>query len=114
MALAVTYSTVDDNVIGAKRSRAVSIVPDSSYPLGGEAFLPASVGFVAIDRIIFEGPAVDPDTADNAVVAYYDKAAGTIEFFWSNDDGGADGPLVECAAGTNLSAYTLKALVIGY
>ncbi len=113
MALALTYSTVDDNVIGAKRARTVSIVPDSSYAIGGESFLPADVGYVVIDRVIFLGPAVDPDTVDNAVIPHYDKANGKIQFFWDNESG-SNSSLVEVDDTTSLAAYTAVCLVIGY
>lgn len=115
MALTVTFDlqTEPDNIVGSKRNRHATIVPDSNYPVGGEAISASSFGLVVLDRIIFDGPFVDPDTRDNAVIPFYDKTNGLLLFFWSNSDA-ADGPLQEVADTTDLSAYTGRVIAVGY
>ena len=114
MALTVTHNAASAPTVVANKVHVnVSIVPDSSYPLGGEAITAAQCGLSYIERIIFEGPAVDPDTADNAGVPYFDPATTAVLFFWSNSDA-ADGPLIECPAATDLSAFTARAIVVGW
>ena len=115
MALSVSFSVLNDEVVGTKRHRHVTIVPDDSYPLGGEVLSAASCGFSYIERVIFHGPFVDPDTVDNAVVPHAARVSGAINvlLFWSNSDA-ADGPLVEVPDTTDLSAFSGTAVVVGW
>jgi hypothetical protein len=79
---------------------------DSSYPTGGEAITAANVGMNrAIDRIHFN--------AASGYVFEYDKTNQKVLAYYADNDGGADGALIQVANTTNLSAITASYIAVG-
>lgn len=110
--MALTLGTPDKKVPGAEFVSIVDITFDSSYPAGGEVLTAADLGLNTIVTVL-PSVAVDPDTVDNALVVAFDHTNSKILLFWGNNDGGADGPLVEVADTTNVAAYTARLIVYG-
>lgn len=83
-----------------------SVAFDSSYPTGGEA-MDISAMFNSLKIVLFESKA--------GYVFEYDYANKKVKAMMGNNDGTADGPLVEVADKTDLSALTaVKFLAVGY
>lgn len=110
--MSLTIGTADKKVPGAEYVSIVDVTFDSSYPAGGEAVTAADFGLNTI-RTVLPAVAVDPDTADNALVVAFDHTNSKILLFWANNDGGADGPLIEVADTTDVAAYTARLVVYG-
>ena len=95
MALTITINKRDKTI--AQKVVQAKIDFDSSYPTGGEAFLPASVGLSKINFILFEGGTgyiAEYDEANNKILTYTTAATQT-------------------ANGVDLSAISFNALVFG-
>lgn len=83
-----------------------SIAFDSSYPTGGEA-MDISDMFTDLKAVFFE--------SKRGYVFEYDYDNKKVKAMMGNNDGAADGPLVEVADKTDLSALTaVKFLAVGY
>lgn len=100
---------LDADVWGRSRVRVVDVTFDSSYDTGGESFTPSNVGLHEIDAVIVTGDTggyvIEYDRANQKLVAYQQTDPAAI--------GGADIPLTEVAAATDLSAVTVTAIAIG-
>ena len=102
--MAVSVSTVHTNYEGARKVATVDITFDASYPTGGEALTPATLGFVTLTR-------VDIDPGDGYVFEY-DYANEKVIAYWV--DTSTDGaPLAEVAGSEDLSGSTARATVVG-
>lgn len=106
--MALTVGTADRKVPGAEFVSIVDITFDDNYPAGGEAVTAATFGLNTI-RTVLPSVAVDPDTVDNAVFVVFDATNSKLLAFTADADGG----LVECAAATDLAAYTASVVVFG-
>jgi hypothetical protein len=83
-----------------------SIAFDDSYPTGGES-MDISDMFNSLNIVLFESKA--------GYVFEYDYGNKKVKVMMGNNDGAADGPMVEVANETNLSALTaVKFLAVGY
>ena len=78
---------------------------DSSYPTGGEAITAAQFGLAAIDDVIV--------TNGGGYVVSYIPSTGKLLVRYADYDAVADGALVEVPNATNLSALTVRVIVIG-
>jgi hypothetical protein len=86
----------------------ISFAGDTSYPTGGSAFLePFRTAKDATPTIIALVP-----IECGGYLPQYDASTGKLKVYRGDNDGGADGPLVEVANATNLSGVTFKVLVI--
>lgn len=101
--MALTQTEIARTVFGNKRVVLTDVTFDASYPTGGESFLPADVGLVAIDAVIAASHAIDSTPVIRAV--QYDPAAGTLLAFLED--------FTEVTAATDLSAFTVTLQVIG-
>lgn len=90
--------------VGTYYEKIVDITFDTSYPTGGEALVPADVGFDSILQV-----SVDPTAG---FVFTYDYVAETLQAFWVDTtvDGAA---MAEVPDTHNLSAVTARAVVRG-
>lgn len=97
MAVSVTRSRVA--VPGASKVVHGTIAFDSSYPTGGEALSKSTIGLGdRLDSIVFE-PA-------GGYVPVYDYTNEKVKMFMGDNNNAADGPLIEVADTTDLSALT--------
>lgn len=81
---------------------------DSSYPTGGESFVPADVGLAEFDIVL-----VSPDSnAAGGHVVQYDYTAKKFKVF-VEEAVAAGGPLLEIANATDLSTLVIRVLAIG-
>ena len=102
--MAVSVSTVHTNYEGARKVATVDITFDASYPTGGEALTPATLGFVTLTR-------VDIDPGDGYVFEY-DYANEKVLAYWV--DTSTDGaPLAQVGNTTDLSSVVARAAVTG-
>ena len=108
MALAATF---DVGTVGAARTAPVfanskkplkivtgTIAFDNSYPTGGEATTAISAKFATLQGVIFE--------SKSGYVFEYDYTNNKVKAMWGDNNNAADGPLVEVANTTDLSAVT--------
>jgi hypothetical protein len=104
--MVLAFSTVARMQGGAgnKNALIVDITFDSSYPTGGEPLVPADLGFDIIDYI---------DVPVDIGYTFMYNYSTALEAWWQDADAGSDTAFVEVANTTNLSAVTVRALVIG-
>ena len=106
MALTITSVTGRKESMGSKRFEIVELAFDSSYPTGGEALTPATLGFQTIDFVLVEpagGYTFEYDHTNQKVIARV-----------GDNDAGADGPGAQVASEANLATVTaVRCLVIG-
>jgi len=110
MAIGAITTTEQTPTNGPQRMDAISFAGDGAYPTGGTAAfqttLRAALGVGNVDVV-----AVIPIDCGGYVPAW-DNATGKLKVYHGNNDGGADGPLVEVPNATDLSAVTFKVLVV--
>lgn len=82
----------------------VTIDFDASYPTGGEALTASDVGLDRIDAVFVESGEYNFE---------YDPTNEKILAYWGDNNNASDGPLVEVADTTDLSAVSVNALVLG-
>lgn len=108
----MAVQTIDQNIarglalLGNLRARIVKWTGPSTYTTGGDAF--SANGIATIEALIPAGMARNATTG--AIGLAYDHATGKIQAFWDN---GAAAPSVEVTNATDLSAYTVRLLVLG-
>lgn len=81
MALTVTRSGDWSHIAGNRRISTVTVAFDSSYPNGGESFVPADVGMRVFDRVDIEprfGFNFDFDYTNNKILVYHGQSTGVI------------------------------------
>lgn len=103
--MALTVTTADENVAGARKTKVVNVTFDSSYPTGGEGFTPASVGFVSftfVDIAPSDGYVYEFDYTNNKIIAYWVD---------TTTDGA---PMAQVADTTDLSGAVTKARLEGF
>jgi len=98
----MTY-TVDTGYpvrVGKRKFSTGTIAFDASYPTDGEAVTAANLGFgTTIDSLQVIGGTL-------GYVADFDKTASKIRVYYADNNGGADGPLIEFPNATSLAAIT--------
>lgn len=101
--MALTFTTVSSNVVGAQRLNVINVTFDASYPTGGEVITPANMGMRArIDTVI---GGASPYGAGAYVIQY--DASGPYLKAISVADG------AEAGDTTDLSAMTVNVIAIG-
>lgn len=109
--MAVSVTDVKRGVLGDLKYLIADVTFDSSYPAGGEALTPATLGFTTI-YFFSSNTIIDPDTADNAVVPGYDYTNSKFLAFWDNESG-SNSAFLEVDDTTTLAAYSARIFVIG-
>jgi hypothetical protein len=95
----LVYTVSKTHVVGDEREVRGTVAFDASYPTGGEAFSKSAIGLPAtIADIRF-----DPSAG---YVPVYDYANDKVLVYWGDNNNASDGPLVEVASTTDLSALT--------
>lgn len=108
--MSLTITIKSRNLSGHRREVVADFVFDDSYPntggTVGEPLTPATLGLEQIETCqVVESP--------DGYVFSYDRANAVLHAFYSNDDGGADGPLIEVANGANLSSVNGRLVARG-
>lgn len=85
--------------------KVVQVTFDSSYAAGGESLTATDVGFASIVAV-FAGSA-------SGYVFSYDTANQKLLAYRGDWDNAADAPLAEVANAVDLSAVTVRALIVG-
>lgn len=106
--MALTYSADRQEVVGSQRVIRGTITFDASYPTGGESFTPASVGLTQLNRLnVFPSgpyvPAWNRSTSAPLVLVYM-----------GDNNNASDGPLIQVADTTDLSAVVVPFEAVGY
>lgn len=86
----------------------ISFALDSSYPTGGETGLKAKVDAALKQDVTILG-FVAQDCGGYLPV--WDPTNSKLKVYYVNNDGGADGPMIEVPDTTDLSAVTVKGLL---
>ena len=110
MALTLTRLKDGDNVEGEFFSRIYDVTFDSSYPTGGEAIAPASVGLkviygvrlLGVKNTTGAGYKVDWDYDDKKLIVSY-----------GDNDAGADGVFAQVADTTNIATLIVRLQFFG-
>lgn len=87
----------------------ISFALDSSYPTGGETGLQAKVK-AALGRDVTILGFICQDCAGYFVT--WDPTDSKVKVYYINNDGGSDGPMIEVPNATDLSAVTVKGILI--
>lgn len=103
-----------DNLMGQKASAPtmmdlVHFTGDSAYPTGGTASFKSKIRDLANDN---RQPLAVIGQDCGGYVPVYDHANDKLKVYYANNDGGADGPLIEVPNATDLSGVTFNVLVI--
>lgn len=106
--MALTIAIDAHDLVGTHRQKRGTITFDSSYPTGGEAVTPANFGLTAITDIQLEG--------DDGYVLRWDRSttAPKLLAYMGDNNNASDGPLIEVANTTDLSAVVTRFTVTGY
>lgn len=88
----------------------ISFAGDGAYTTGGSAFKTA---FQAKTKSAREPIGIMLGDC-GGYIPVYDPATGLLKVYFANNDGGADGPLIEVAAATDLSAVTFNLVVVSH
>lgn len=114
MALSVsnTSSRLQALSLGNAKAAVVNVTFDASYATGGESLVPSDVGLAEFYAVI---PLPDANAEPGRVVQYDYTAEALVVFEQTDpaDVGGANVPLVEVAATTDLSSLVVRVLAIG-
>lgn len=86
----------------------VQFAGDNAYPTGGTAFSVALAAAIGAGRNVL---AVLPVDCAGYVPAY-DAATGKLKFYYGDNNNAGDGPAIEVPNATDLSAVTMKVLVV--
>lgn len=110
--MALTVTTVDfqsEDVWGRHRVRTVDVTFDASYPTGGETLTPASCALAEIVGVTVIG---NP----GGYTVNYDQVTGNLEVRGQEPTSATAGVIEasEETAATDLSALTVRLLVIGH
>lgn len=115
--MALTFAKLSPNpdfIAGNKRFKFRKITFDSAYPDGGEAIAASDFGLQKIDAVICMGVLTKTDE-ELAFGISYDYDGGKLVAFEGDNNNAADAPFVEAGVATSdLSAYTVHVLVIGW
>lgn len=114
MAVTLDLSPADaargNDIWGRRRIHLFEVAFDALYPTGGEVLGLAAAGVRdAANATVFVAQ-VGPVNAGYAFV--YDAANDKLVAFWSDNNAAADSALIEVADTTDLSAVTVRLLVI--
>lgn len=92
---------------GTKRVVRGTITFDSSYPTGGEAVTVASLGLVKLEDLTLSG--------DDGYVLRWNRSASSplILAYMGDNNNASDGPLIEVANTTDLSAVVTRFTAVG-
>jgi hypothetical protein len=109
--MALTLSPVTRTNFGDKRVRIYDVTFDSSYPTGGESLTPADVGLKAIYTV--EGS--QARNADGSLThsIIYDHANKKLLAHQFDGSALSTQAFEEVAAGTNLSAFSTRLMIVG-
>lgn len=103
--MAATVTLLQRVKLGNARMNICTVTFDDSYATGGEAATPEQMGLTVINAVIA--------LPSGGYICEYDEENEKLLVYYANNDGSADGPLVEVADKTNLSEVTVKVLAIG-
>jgi hypothetical protein len=82
---------------------------DNSYPTGGETWDVSAYGTTVLGAWVIASTLDDGGYVNRYVCAAAGAAAtGILQSYWGNNDGGADGPLIQTANTTDVSAQTAE------
>lgn len=111
--MAVAFTKSHQSVYGDNQVVYGTLAFDDAYPAGGEAVTAATFGLNGL-KFVQVGPAVDPDTVDNAFVTSFDAVNSKVQLFTHGTDAVADAPLKELAAAEDAEAYTASVVAHGW
>lgn len=105
--MAITYSVDTPELVGRQRLVRGTITFDSSYPTGGEAVAVASLGLTALTRLdVF--PGLGSSTTGYVPVWDGSTSSPKVLALMGDNNNASDGPLIEVANTTNLSAFSFR------
>jgi hypothetical protein len=103
--MAATVTLLQRIKLGNARMNVCTVTFDSSYATGGEAVTPEQMGLTVVDMVIA--------TNSGGYAFEYDYANEKLKVFVGNNDGAADGPLVEAAAESDFDEVVARLIAIG-
>ena len=103
--MALTVSVLDDNVVGARRRKVLSVTFDDSYPTGGESLTPADAGLVSFTH-------VSAEPADGYVFEFDHTNEKVIAYWVDTTTDGA--PMAQVANTTDLATVVSRVVVEGF
>lgn len=104
--MALTVSAVRRTVYGNRRIVIANITFDSSYATGGESLTASDLGLTTIDH-------VSPGVSTGGYVTVYDHTNSKLLALYGDNNNAADGPLIDVASTTDLSAVVVRVQVTG-
>lgn len=110
MAVSLSVPAATDDVWGRLRVRIGAVTFDASYPTGGEALAAGDFGLAEFVSVV---PLPRPTGAASKRVVQWDPAAEKLVALQGDNDGVADGALVEVPNATDLSTLVVDVIVLG-
>lgn len=96
--MGATVTVTRSEVVGRQRVREFDYTGDSSYPRGGEAFLPGAVALSTIDSVSRKVPGV-------GIVPAYDPVGGKLKFLAKQSPVGVTRAFLHAGAPTGVVVY---------
>lgn len=106
--MAATVTTVfAGSLLGAAQRISVETVTgDASYATGGYAITPNQFGFVRTSAVV-------PVGSNTGYVPSWDQTNSKLKVFFGDNNNASDGPLIEVASATDLSAVSFTVIAFG-
>lgn len=111
--MGLTYSVDQPEVYGRHRRVRGTLTFDSSYPTGGEAFAPTSVGLVQLTELVVR-PGIGASTVGYVPTWDRSVSAPKVLVMMGDNNNASDGPLIQVADTTDLSALVIPFEAVGY
>lgn len=106
MALGTMTKTKSISALGPAFIDEVTLVGDGAYATGGTTGLLAKLRALTLD--LRQAYVIISQDHGGGYSLYYDWENDKLKCFYANNDGGADGPLIEVANAADLSGVTFR------
>lgn len=111
--MALTYSVQTPQLVGTKRVVRGTITFDSSYATGGETFATTAIGLGQLTGLTVEA-GLGSSTTGYVPVWNRSTSAPKVLALMGDNNNAADGPLIEVASTTDLSALVCGFVAEGF
>lgn len=111
--MALTVTANPPQLVGTRRRVTGTITFDSSYLTGGETFTPANIGLGQLEELEVR-PGLGSSTTGYVPVWNRSTSAPKVLALMGDNNNASDGPLIEVASTTDLSAFVCSYEATGY
>lgn len=111
--MALTISAQPPQLLGTERVVRATITFDASYPTGGEAFTAAQLGLTSLKDV---QPYAGLGSSTTGYVPVWNRSVSSplLLVLMGDNNNASDGPLIEVANTTDLSAFVCQIRAVGF